>query len=287
VKHFKEVVRATTPEEAVRLREAAGTRGLYLAGGTMVVPLAAKAVEVLVDISRLDLARIEARDGEVSLGALTQLADLVTPQIKSALPTVYDAARGCATPIIRNMATVGGALAVAHLPSDLAVAMLALGARLELAGARSGIVRLEDLLKQGWLRGHDLVVKVTAPAPRRGRGTHFAKFGRTAIDIALVNVAVSLDLAPNGKIESLRLAVGQSNSLPVVWGDGTKEVAEEAKGEVISKSIIANVARKAAGAVKPRSDFRASGEYRQHLVEVLVARSLASAAREAGARLDD
>jgi CO/xanthine dehydrogenase FAD-binding subunit len=180
------------------------------------------------------------------------------------------------------MATVGGALAVAHLPSDLAVALLALDARLEMVGARGTTIRLEDLLKQGWLKGHDLMLKVTAAKPRRGRGTHFAKFGRSAIDIALVNTGVSIELAPGGKIEVLRLVVGQSYSLPVLLAD----VAEEARGKTISASIIEDIARKAAASIKPRSDFRASGEYRKHLVEVLVARSLAGAAAEAGAKLD-
>ena len=282
MKHFREVVSAKTPEEAVSLRQAAGNAGLYLAGGTMVVPLAVEAVEVLVDISRLDFAAIDARDGDVSLGALTRLADLVSPQIESDLPMVYEAVRQCATPIIRNMATVGGALAVVHLPSDLAVALLALDARLEMLGANKTTIRLEDLLRQGWLKGHDLILKVTAAKPRRGRGTHFAKFGRSAIDIALVNAAVALDLAPGGKIEALRLVVGQSYSLPVLLG----EVADEARGKIISTSIIEDLARKAAASIKPRSDFRASGEYRKHLVEVLVARSLAGAATEAGAKLD-
>ena len=284
MKHFKEIVTARTPEEAVRLRQAAGTRALYIAGGTMVVPLAVKAVEVLVDISRLEpagLARVEAADGEVAIGALTKLADLTSPEVRADLPLVHEAVRQCATPIIRNMATVGGALAVAHLPSDLAVALLALDAKLEMVREREIMLSLEDLLAQGWLRGHDLMLKVMVAKRRPGQGQGFAKFGRSAIDIALVNAAAVLDLAA-GRIESLRLAVGQTSSRPVLLRD----VGEAARGKQISKSLIADLARQAAAALKPRSDFRASAEYRAHLVEVLAARSLAGAAANAGARLD-
>ena len=285
MKHFSEIVTPRSPEEAVQLRQAAGIRGLYLAGGTMVVPLAVKAVEVLIDISRLEpaeLSHVEPGDGKVSLGALTKLADLVSPGIKADLPLVHEAVRRLATPLIRNAATVGGALAVAHLPSDLAVALLAADARIDLVRERPITMALEDLLAQGWLKGHDLILKVEVPKRQPGQGEHFAKFGRNAIDIALVNAAVSLRLA-GGKIEHLRVVVGQTSSRPVLL----KDVAEAARGKQVSIPLLGDLARQAAASLKPRADFRASAEYRAHLVEVLVARSLAAAAADAGARLDN
>jgi CO/xanthine dehydrogenase FAD-binding subunit len=280
LKHFREIVVARTPEEAVKLRQAAGTRGLYIAGGTMVVPLAVKAVEVLVDISRLEPAGrspVGWQDGEVSMGATATLGDLVTPRMKAHQPLIYDAVRRLATPIIRNVATVGGALAVAHLPSDLAVALLAADASIDLVRDQQVTTSLEDLLASGWLKGSDLILKVKVPGRRRWQGQHFAKFGRNAIDVALVNVGVCLDLA-GGKIERLRVVVGQTSTRPVLL----KEVGEAARGKQVATSLIEDLARQAAASVKPRSDFRASGDYRAHLVEVLVARSLAAALANVG-----
>jgi len=220
---------------------------------------------------------VEWQDGEVSMGAIARLADLVSPRMKAHQPLVYDALRRLATPIIRNMATVGGALAVAHLPSDLAVALLAADARIDLVRDHEITTSLEDLLASGWLKGSDLILRVKVPKRRRRQGQHFAKFGRNAIDVALVNVGVSLDLAGD-KIERLRVVVGQTSTRPVVL----KEVGEAACGKQVSVSLVEDLARRAAASIKPRSDFRASGDYRAHLVEVLVARSLAAALENAG-----
>ncbi len=282
MKHFREVIAAATPQDAVRLRKAAGAKALYIAGGTMVVPLAAKAVEVLVGIGRLDLAGVDVRDGQVSIGALTRLSDLLSSQVKSEAPLVYDAARRCATPIIRNMATLGGCLAVAHLPSDLAVALLAMDARLEVLRDQETQISVEDLLARGWLKGHDLICRITANRRRDSQGWSFSKFGRSAIDIALVNVGVLVDLSDGGKVDDLRIAVGQSYSLPVLL----KHVAEDAKDKRLTRALIENLSRAAANSIKPKSDFRASAEYRKHLVEVMAARSLFEAVTKAGLNLE-
>jgi CO/xanthine dehydrogenase FAD-binding subunit len=285
LKHFKDIVRAGTPEEAVRARREAGARSLYLAGGTMVVPLAVKSVEVLVDISRLDLAGVAVRDGAVSLGATARLADLLVPEVRDAAPLVWDAAAVCATPIIRNMATVGGWLAVAHLPSDLAVALLAAGASLDvLRDEKAARVSfpLADLLARGWLRAPDLVCGVSLSARQAGEGTGFRKFGRGAIDVALVNAAARVKAASDGTLAEVAVAVGQSAAPPALLAD----LVGEARGKRPTRALLEGLGRAAAGAVKVRSDFRASGEYRKQLIEIMVTRALTEAVGRAGLRLE-
>lgn len=307
MKHFREILVAKTPEEAVRLRREAGPRALYLAGGTMAVPLAVRTVDLLVDISGLDLAGVSYRDGMVSIGAATRLCDLLAPEIRAHLPLVHEALGKCATPLIRNMATAGGGMAVVHLPSDLAVAVLASGGELEVirggaggaggaaaageaagtaagAGAEVAVTRLPagELLGRGWLKGADLVCRIDVPKPRPGEGVSFRKFGRSAIDIAIVNAAVRIVRLANGKVAELCVAVGQTNSLPVVCTD----LEAEAVGQKMTPRLIEHLAQSAGVTVKPRKDFRASAEYRQHLVRVMVARALAEAASKAGWRIE-
>lgn len=282
MKHFREILVAKSPEEAVRLRSEAGTRALYLAGGTMVVPLAVKSVDTLIDVSRLDLGGVALRDGTLTIGAPTHLADLLAPEVAREAPLVWAATANCATPLIRNVATVGGWLAVAHLPSDFVVALLAAGASVEVAREARSTTAVSDLLARGWLRGPDLVCSVSVPRPRTGEGVGFQKFGRSAIDIAIVNAAARIVRSGDGTVGDIAVAVGQSNSLPALIAG----LADEARGKQLTAELVGTLARSAAKAVKPRADFRASAEYRQHLVEVLVARALADAAGKAGWKLE-
>jgi len=283
MKHFRQVVSAKTPGEAVALRKAIGPKSLYLAGGTTVVPMASRSVEVLVDISGLGLGGISATDEAVSIGATTPIAALLAPEVSSRVPLLYRAASRCATPIIRNMATVGGSLVGIYLPSDLAVALIALDAELDILGDGERTVTVGDLLDNGWLKAPDLVCNIRVGKQTDSQGTGYAKLGRSQIDVALVNAAAFVRLSEGRQIEGLRLSVGQSLSMPVL----VKDVGAKAQGKIVSLDLIKELARLAADSVKPKSDFRASSWYRKHVVEALVARAIFDAAEEAGGRIEN
>jgi len=97
-----------------------------------------------------------------------------------------------------------------------------------------------------------------------------------------VNAAARVVRSADGTVGDLAVAVGQSNSLPVLLAG----LADEARGKPLTAGLVSALAQSAAKAVKPRADFRASAEYRQHLIEVLVTRALAEAARKAGWKLE-
>jgi CO/xanthine dehydrogenase FAD-binding subunit len=283
VKNFRQFVRFETVEEALSLKRAVGEKGLYIAGGTGVVPFAGQAVEVLIDLTHLGLHGITVEEGVVRIGATTRLADLLTTDTKAAVPALYDAVRGCATPLIRNVATLGGSLAGIFLPSDPAVALLALGADVELLGDEQRTVPIESLLSTGWLGGDEIIRSVSVRKPGEGEGTCFTKFGRSDIDIALVNAAALIRMDGAGMVEGLRVAVGQTSSLPVFLG----ETADLAKDRKLSTGLIGRLATHVSDKVKPRSDYRASGQYRKHLIRTMVERCIYGAAKEAGWSLED
>lgn len=282
MKHFRQIVRPATEDEAVRLREAIGTKALYIAGGTTVVPIAGKSVEVLIDISRLGLAGIGIDARSISIGATTKLAALLSPEVRSGAPVVSEALRRCATPIIRNMATLGGSLAGIYLPSDVGVALLALGADIEIKRNGMRVVAAGQLLAEGWLSGPDLIRRVRVRKLEDREGASFTKAGRGEVDIALVSVAAAIKVSDGDKLDRLTLAVGQTLSLPVLVTD----IADEGKGKKISHGLIENLADIVSDRVKPKSDFRASSDYRKHLIRVLAARSILAAAKEAGVKVE-
>ena len=106
-------VRPTTVDEAVRAI-ASGTQARFIAGGTNLVDLMKYNVERperLVDITRLPLDRIEARDGGLSLGALvTNSTVAYDDRVKARYPLLSSAILAGASGQLRNAATTGGNL---------------------------------------------------------------------------------------------------------------------------------------------------------------------------------
>ena len=86
----------------------------FIAGGTNLIDLMKENVEQpenLVDITRLELARIEERAGGVRLGALARNSDTANhPVVRTRYPLVSQAILAGASPQLRNAATNGGNL---------------------------------------------------------------------------------------------------------------------------------------------------------------------------------
>ena len=111
------------PFEYIRARDAAAAVALvsadpqaqYLAGGTTQLDLMLKdgviAPDRLVDITRLPLRGVTARDEALLVGALTTMAELAAdPMLGERMPFVREALLAGASPQLRNMATIGGNL---------------------------------------------------------------------------------------------------------------------------------------------------------------------------------
>lgn len=108
MKAFK-YAHAETPQAAV----AAG--GRFIAGGTNLIDLMRLEVETperLIDISRLDLARVEERsDGGLTIGALVPNSDLAADhRVIERYPVLSRALLAGASGQLRNKATTGGNL---------------------------------------------------------------------------------------------------------------------------------------------------------------------------------
>jgi xanthine dehydrogenase YagS FAD-binding subunit len=109
-----EYVRADDVAAAVALVSAdAGAD--YLAGGTTQLDLMLKdgviAPERLVDITRLPLRGVTARDETLLVGALTTMEELAAdPTVAGRILFVREALLAGASPQLRNMATIGGNL---------------------------------------------------------------------------------------------------------------------------------------------------------------------------------
>ena len=277
-------------DEALAVLREHGEDARVVAGGTALVTMMRQhlvrpgCLVSLRDVQGLN--RIEATNGALRLGALvTHREAEVSPLVRERLPVLAETFRRVGTVRIRHMATIGGALAHADPNQDPPVTLLALGARVEIRGARGHReLPLGEFFRDYYetaLEPGELVTAVTVPLLPAASGATFLKFlPRTADDYATVAVAAIVTLAPDGeRCREARIALGSVGVTPV------RGMAAEAllSGQRLSESLLQAAGEAVKGAVDPLSDHRGSAAYKREMAGVMVGRALTQA-WEAAAR---
>jgi aerobic carbon-monoxide dehydrogenase medium subunit len=274
-------------EDALEILERYGDEAKVLAGGQSLIPLMKlrfASPRALVDINRIQgLDTISEDDGFLSIGALVRHADCeASPALQGRYGVLGDAAPQISDPIVRNRGTVVGSLAHADPQGDWGSALMAAGARLEVAssgGTRT--IPLDELFQGPFttsLQPNEIATAVQVPDPGARAGGTYVKLERKVGDFATVGVAVHLSL-DNGHVGSAGIAL---------TGVGPKNfratAAEEALvGAELNDDTITAAAEAAAEAAQPRSDHRGSADYKRSVVRVFTERGLRKAAETASA----
>ena len=270
----------TDVRKTLKLLGQFGRKATILAGGTDLVPKInyyELKPDVLVYIGELGLEYIKEKGGKLLFGAATSMAQIAINKLVGRKATALaEAARQAGTAAVRTAATIGGNLANASPAADLAIPLLAMDAELLLKSARGKrVVALKDFFKgpgQTVLKPGELITEVSVPM-RKGK-TVFLKLGRRkAMTLAVVNVAVRLDMAGK-KCKEARIAIGSVAPTPL----RCTKAEGLLKGKTIDKALIAQCATEAMAASRPVDDQRATAWYRKQAGTVLVARALAQAA---------
>jgi CO/xanthine dehydrogenase FAD-binding subunit len=284
-------VAANDIEQAVALLGDYGGKAKVLAGGTdLLVDLksASHGPEVIVDISRVkELKGIAITDDGLRIGASASHADLMrSPVIAEMFPALADAAHSIGAVQTRNLGTLGGNLITCVPSMDSGPALLALEARVTVAGpAGRRQMPLSELFvgpRKTSLKPAELLIDIVIPKENLGKPLAFEKFGlRKGQALALVNAAASFWVDRDKSVfVAPRVALG-AVAPTVIRAPKAESYLE---GRKISAEAIAEAGRIAASEAKPISDFRASADYRRDLIAVLVSRSLAKAQARADAK---
>ncbi len=270
-------------DEVLELVAQHGDEAKPLAGGQSLVPamnFRLARPSVLIDLNGIDgLGAIALEGDELRIGAMTRqraversdLVGEVTPLLSETLPFV-------AHPQIRNRGTVGGSLAHADPAAELPAVALALGARFFVRSQRGTRVVEADAFFDGLfstaMEDDELLENVAFPVLADGQVTAFSEISRRHGDYALVGVAVSLSVDSSGCCERARIGLLSVGDGPVL----AVRAAEVLAGEVPSDELIRSAAARAGhDDIDPPGDIHASVDYRRHLTEVLVRRTLAAA----------
>lgn len=271
-----------TLDEASELLSYREGEARILAGGLDLIPRMRKGkirADRLVNIQKLpgmDLFEADKTKG-LRFGAMIRLRFLETSRaVQEQYPALYKAIHQISSLQAKSMGTAVGNLCVATPASDVATALLALGANLTITG-RSGEKKepMESFYPEYGrtsLKKGELVIAVTLPAPRIGTGTAFLNLVRTRGDIAKVSVAVSVTMNDGICVEA-RIAVGAV--APVVFRAAKAEAI--LKGNKMDSHLIHEAAKAAAGEAEPMTDLRSTADYRREMTGVLVGRALEKA----------
>jgi len=257
----------TTIPEVLELKARMGAEASYVAGGTDLVVGVRKGRRSfgrLIDLSRVaGLDGIEAHEGTLRIGAMVRHAQLE----RSSIHALAAACETVGGPQIRNLGTIGGQLGTASPAGDVSVALIGLGAQIELASLR-GVRRMplaEFFVGPGrtLLAPDELVVAVLVPSERR---SVFYKLGkRDAVAISLVMAAASI--GPAGDV-----AIGLGCVAPTPLR-ATRAEAHLASAPLDARRIE-EAARIVGDEVTPISDHRGGADYRRAMAITLTRRLL-------------
>ncbi len=269
------------PERLEEALEALGSPGLtVLAGGTDFYPARVGQAldEDVLDITALaELRGIRDGGDHWRLGAGVTWSALRAAE----LPPCFDGLKAAAREIgglqVQNAGTLVGNLCNASPAADGLPNLLALDARVELAGARGQrSLAVADFVtgnRETQRRPDELVTAICIPKPAVGTVSGFAKLGaRRYLVISIVMLGIVIE-PEGGRVGSARLAVGACS--PVARRLRGLEAALKGRpldgglGEALEDTHLE-------AALTPIDDIRATAAYRREAAATLIRRELSA-----------
>ena len=249
-------VRAESLEEALEVLRSEGSDARVIAGGQSLMPMLNMRLakpKTLIDIMRLsDLARIDRKNGNVTIGAGVRQASLLAwPELEEALPLAALALPFTGHVQTRSRGTVCGSIAHADPSAELPLVLCALGGEVHLRSARRRRrISAKDFFAGMMIthRADDELIEAVSFQSAYKRCA-FREVARRHGDFAIVAcAAVATD-------EGVRIAVGGVADRPV-----TREFPR------LAASALEDALNGFAYDLDARDDMHATARYRRDLV---------------------
>ncbi|HHU33400.1 MAG: xanthine dehydrogenase FAD-binding subunit XdhB [Zhaonellaceae bacterium] len=286
--NFRNYYEAKTIDEAIfKLSENPDLK--IVAGGTdILIKMHGGKLEKIDLLSIHNIASLKnikkLEDGTINIGPLATFSQIANdPLIAKSIPVLAEASLSMGGPQIRNVATIGGNICNGATSADSASTLFALNAKLKLKSLKDErIIPIEEFyLGPGKvdLRPSEMLVAILIDQKDyKGYSGKYIKFSmRNAMDIATLGVSVLCKVKDN-LMEDLRIGLGVAAPTPI----RCHEAEEYARNKEVTTETIKEIGKLAVKPTKARTSWRASKEYREHLVEELTGRALKSAILRAG-----
>jgi carbon-monoxide dehydrogenase medium subunit len=243
------------PSSAAEAADLLRDGGWVIGGGTVVMPkinTGAVPVAHLISLRHAGLAGIRVNANTVMVGAATTLAELGA---HDELRFLHPVIRSIASPPVRNLATVGGNLLVPQPHGDLAVALLALDARIVVVSAEG----TRTIPIGAAVEPHEVITEVHFGLPS-GPWRYRKAMRRKHNSASIVTVAAVLG-------DDTRIALG---------GVAPRPIRARAAERILSArpGAAEEAAEAAREGIEPFDDAYASAWYRTRVLPVHVRRTL-------------
>ncbi|MBX9812470.1 MAG: xanthine dehydrogenase family protein subunit M [Burkholderiales bacterium] len=254
---------ATLKQAASLLRKTEGAKAL--SGGQSLIPALKMRLAdppVLVDLGGIaELRGIRLEGTTLIIGAMARHAEVAAAkEVMTGIPALAQLAAGIGDRQVRNLGTLGGALANNDPAADYPAAVLALDAVIHTNKRAISADRFFKGLMETALKPDEIITAVAFPLPTRAA---YVKFRNPASRYAIVGVFVA---ETAGRV---RVAVTGAASCVFRVKPMEKKLAGKFAPEAIAKVRVA--------ADKLNSDIHASAEYRSHLITVIAQRAVTAA----------
>jgi len=236
---------------------------------------------VIVDIGDLpELSGVSVTDGRVRIGATTTYSDLEASDAIQGIGSLQDAVDVIGDPQVRNLGTVGGALAHADPSLDILPPLLCLDATLDVVGPDGErsvpLAEFYDGYMKTDLNDGEIIAAVAFPTPATA-GSAYEKRANVKGGWATVGIASAIDLADDGTIGTAHVALAAVDDTPV----RAPAAEDDLEGAAPTADTIAAAAERIPGEINPLSDISGSVSYKKSLSVSLGRRSLRRASERA------
>ncbi len=246
-----------------------------LAGGTDLICAIKEGMispEAVIDIKGLKgLSKIKLSNGELSIGSLVSYSEIIESRtIKSYFPLLKEAAEKVASCGIRNRATMVGNICSAVPCLDAGAPLMVYEATVVVEGKDGErLIPIKEWFvgpRKTSLKAGEIVKEVRIKEPALKHGIAYDKLSRyEGEDLAQATVAVYLDEQNN-----YRISFGSVAPVPV----RASSIENLLNGKALSAELIAQAKILVAQEISPITDIRATKEFRLHMCEVMMERSL-------------
>lgn len=279
---------AESEQEALGLLAEHGSDIQLLAGGSdVMIQLHRGEIEsdFLLHLERIESLKDSGRqNGHISLGSLVTHRHLSSDRsLADALPALAEASRTVGGWQTQEIGTVAGNVANASPAADTIPPLLVGEAVVHLSSAEGN--RSQPLAEFIVGRRHtkrrpdEMIMALEVEPLERGSGEVYLKVGpRSAMEVALVGLAVRLTLDAEDTVTDARIAV--CSVAPVAYR--CHQAEEVLVGSKLDDRLVDEAGKLLMNSAEPIDDARASANYRKRILAPLLGRAVGICRERAG-----